>query len=166
VAIDVVPVFAAVQFDARLQLFDDLVVAGDGRESGQPVLVGDDAVERFACGALARPTDEAGHSKAPSHVGVLLAMERRRAGIGPRVVVRAVVGRIHARSCRSASPWSSSSLEQLADHVVVLDHAVVVFVPLLPLMPMCSFFTWVRKCMRVAFHQQKNGLPGLRSGVR
>ena len=45
------------------------------------------------------------------------------------------------RSCSTMPSWYSS--------------------PLGPLRPVCSFFTWVRKCMRVAFHQQKNGLPAL-----
>src|SRR6266704_2146620 len=37
-----------------------------------------------------------------------------------------------------------------------------------PEMPRCSAFTWVRKCMRVPFHQQKNGFHALlceRAGI-
>ncbi len=47
-------------------------------------------------------------------------------------------------------------LEEFADLEVVLDHAVGVFVVTLVSV---SALTWVRKCMRVPFHQQKNGLP-------
>ena len=102
VAVDVVAVVAAVQLDAVACSFSLMSgVAGGGGERRQPVLVGDDAVERLAGWEFAGPADERGHAVGAFPVAVLLAAERRGAGVGPGVVVRAVVGRVVGRSyCR------------------------------------------------------------------
>ena len=118
----------------------------------------DDAVERRACREVTGPADEGGHAVGAFPVGVLLAAEGHRAGIGPGVVVRAVVGGVlDDRVVGEAEVVDQ--LEQLADVQVVLDHAVGVFV--VALVTVRSAFTCVRKCMRVPFHQQKKGCPAL-----
>ena len=94
---------------------------------GQPVLVRDDAVERRARREMAGPADEAGHAVGAFPVRVLLAAERRGAGVGPGVVVRAVVGRILDDGVVGEAEVVDQ-LEQFADLHVVLDHAVAVFV--------------------------------------
>ena len=58
-----------------------------------------------------------------------------------------------------AMPRSSSNLSNSPTMHIVLDHAVGVLI--LAGDARLLAFTWVRKCMRVAFHQQKNGLPAL-----
>ena len=132
VAVDVVLVRAAVEFHAALeQLFLDVRRAGGGGERRQPVFVRHDAVERRARREMAGPLDEAGNAESAFPVRVLLAVERRRAGVGPGVVVRAVVGRVlHDRVVGEAEVVDQ--LEQFADVIVVLDHAVVVFVAARP----------------------------------
>ena len=133
-------------------------VAGDGGEGRQPVLVRDDAVQRLAGREVAGPADESRHAIGAFPVRVLLAAERRGAGVRPGVVVRAVVGRVHDDGVVGDAEIVEQ-LQQFADVHVVLDHAVVYSSPLGPEMPMFCSFTWVRKCMRVPFHQTKNGLP-------
>jgi hypothetical protein len=127
VAVDVVLVAAAVEFHALEQLFLDVGRAGGGGEGGQPVLVGDDAVEGHAGGEFAGPFDEAGHAEGAFPVRVLLAAEGRGAGIGPGVVVRAVVGGVLDDGVVGDAEVVDE-LEQFADVHVVLDHAVAVFV--------------------------------------
>ena len=68
-----------------------------------------------------------GHAVGAFPVRVLLAAERRGAGVGPGVVVRAVVGGILDDGV-VGEPEVVDQLEQFADLHVVLDHAVAVFV--------------------------------------
>ena len=89
--------------------------------------MGDDAVERLACRELPRPTDEARHAIGAFPVGVLLAAEGRGAGVGPGVVVRAVVGGVLDDGVVGQAEFIDQ-LEQFADVHVVFDHAVGVFV--------------------------------------
>ena len=94
VAIDVVLVGSTVEFHALEQLLLHIGRAGGGGERRQPVFVRHDAVERHPGREMPGPADEAWHAEGAFPVRVLLASEGRRAGIGPRVVVRAVVRRL------------------------------------------------------------------------
>jgi CBS domain-containing protein len=127
VAVDVVLVAAAVEFDALEEFFLDVGSAGGGGEGGQPVFMGNDAVEGHAGLPFAGPFDEAGHAEGAFPVRVLLAAEGRGAGVRPGVVVRAVVGGVLDDGVVGDAEFVDE-LEQLADVHVVLDHAVVVFV--------------------------------------
>ncbi len=99
--------------------------------------------------------DKARHAIRAFPVRVLLAAEGHGAGVGPGVVVRAVVGGVLDDGVVGQAEFIDQ-LEQFADMAVVFDHAIGVFVIALVAVLPC---TWVRKCMRVPFHQQKNGLP-------
>ena len=70
--------------------------------------------------------------------------------------MRAVVGGILDDGVISETEVINQ-LEQFADLHVMLDHAVAILV----LAGDATVFalTWVRKCMREAFHQQKKGFP-------
>jgi hypothetical protein len=77
---------------------------------------------------MSRPTDQARHSERALPVGVLLAAERRGAGIGPGVLVRTVVrGVEHDGVVGDAKVVHR--LEDRADDGIVLDHAVGIFGP-------------------------------------
>ena len=127
VAVDVVLVGAAVELHALQELLLDVRRAGGGGEGREPVLVRDDAVERRAGREVAGPAHEARDAVGAFPVRVLLAAERRGAGVGPGVVVRAVVGGILDDGVVGEAEVVDQ-LEQLADLHVVLDHAVAVFV--------------------------------------
>ena len=70
---------------------------------------------------------KAGNAIGAFPVRVLLAAERRRAGIRPGVVVRAVVGRVHDDRVIGDAEIVHQ-LQQFADMHVVLDHAVAILV--------------------------------------
>ena len=95
IAVDVVAVFAAVEFSAGAELVGDGGVTGDGGEGGEPIFVGDDAVEGGACREVAWPAEEGGDAVGSFPVGIFLAAERGGTGVWPRVVVWAVVGGVH-----------------------------------------------------------------------
>jgi hypothetical protein len=72
--------------------------------------------------------------------------------------VRAVVGGVEHDGVVGDAELVEQ-VEELADVHVVLDHAVGVLV--LAGDAAHSSLTWVRKCMRVPFHQTNQGLPAL-----
>ena len=76
---------------------------------------------------MAGPAHETGNAIGAFPVRVLLTAELRGAGIGPGVVVRAVVGGILDDGVVGEAEVVDQ-LEQFADLHVVLDHAVAVFV--------------------------------------
>jgi hypothetical protein len=80
---------------AFLELFADVRVPCHREESRQPIVVLDNPVRHRASLDLARPAHQQWHAERAFPVRVLLASERRRAGIGPGIHVRAIVGRIH-----------------------------------------------------------------------
>ena len=126
-AIDVVLVTAAVEFDALFQLLHDVGIASGGGEGGQPVFMRDNAVADLASREVSGPLDETGHAVGTLPVRVLLAAEGRGSGIGPGVVVRAVVGGILDDGVVGDAEVIQQ-LEEFADLHVVLDHAVGVFI--------------------------------------
>jgi hypothetical protein len=127
-------------------------------EGGQPVFMGDDAVADLASGKWPGQLMKAGNAIGTFPVRVLLAAERGGASIGPGVVVRAVVGGV-LTIVLSAMPRSSSSLRSSPTwrSCSIMPSVYSSSGPC----DGCSALTWVRKCMRVPFHQQKNGLPAL-----
>ena len=108
------------------QLADDVRLAGDGAQRGDPVVVAHQLVGDRAGLDLARPADQARHAEGAFPVGVLLRAERRHRAVRPGVHVRAVVGGVdNDRVVGDAHVIER--LEQRADRFVVLDHAVDVF---------------------------------------
>ena len=122
-----VAVLAAIDRRALQQTILDVIVTGNGRERDQPVFVGHDAVQRHARLEMPGPAHESGHTVRTFPVRVLLAAKRCRAGIGPRVVVRTVVGRVHQDRVVRHTEFVEQ-LQEAADVLVVLDHAVAVLV--------------------------------------
>ena len=92
VAVEVDLVGVAVGLVALLALADDVRLAGDGAERGNPVVVAHELVGDRAGLDVARPADEARHAEGAFPVGVLLRAERRHRAVRPGVHVRAVVG--------------------------------------------------------------------------
>ena len=92
-----------------------------------PVLVRRDAVEGLAGRESAGPAHESRHPISAFPVGVLLASKWRGAGIGPGVVMRTVVGRIHHDGVVGDTQFVQL-LEQGTNHRIVLHHAVGVLV--------------------------------------
>ncbi len=126
-AIDIVSIRTTIQLHSFLQFLFDISVTGSGCECRQPVFVCHNAVERHTFAKFPGPAHEGWHAVGPFPVGVLLAAKRRRAGVGPGIVMRAVVGRVeHDRVVGDAEFVEQN--EQLADVHVVLDHAIVVLV--------------------------------------
>src|SRR5262249_34736623 len=115
--------------------------------------------------------NQAGHPEGAFPIGILLGTERRRRGIGPGILMRAVVRRVDDDRIVGDAEIVDL-LEQSANNGIVLDHAVVIFGPrgqagLVSVrgggrgLSGCWGGTWVRKCMRGALNQQKNGLFAL-----
>ena len=105
------------------QLFLDVRLARRGHERRQPIQPADEFVGDRARLNAARPADQARHAEGAFPVGVLLAAERRRAGIGPGILMRPVIGGVeHDGVVRDAEVIHR--LEDLADGGIVFDHAV------------------------------------------
>ena len=107
------------------QFLLDVRVAGCGQQRGQPLLVGDDAVERLAGLELARPAHKAGHAVGAFPVGVFLAAPGSDRPVRPGVIVRAVVGRVLDDGILGDAQFVQQ-VEQLADGSIVQHHGVVV----------------------------------------
>ena len=108
---------------ALLELADDVGFARDRHEGRDPVVVAHQFVGDRARLDDARPAHEHGHPERAFPVGVLLRAERRHRAVGPGVHVRPVVARVDDdRVVRDAHVVQR--LEDRADRVVVLDHAV------------------------------------------
>ena len=137
----------------------DVRHAGRRQERRHPVLVRDDAVEGLAGGEMAGPADEGRDAVGAFPVRVLLAAERRRAGIRPGIVVRAVVGRVQD----DGVVGDAEVVEQLQEARRRARRARPCRRCTRPVRTCrgVSAFTCVRKCMRVPFHQQKKGLSAL-----
>ena len=90
---------------------------------GSHVLVREDVVDDRAGLDHAGPADHRRHAVAAFPVGVLLAAERRGAAVGPGERLGAVVGRVHDDRVVGDAELVELG-QQLADHAVVLDHAV------------------------------------------
>ena len=116
------------------------------RMVGQPVLVADDLVRDRSGLDLAGKAHHAGHAVGALPARVLLVPERRRAGIGPSVHVRPVVGAVlHERVVGDAE--LVQEVEHLADALVVVDHHVVVLG-----LPAAGLAPALRLHMRPAVH--------------
>ena len=72
-------------------LTDDIGLARDGAERGDPVVVAHELVGHCARFDHARPADQARHAEGAFPVGVLLGAEVRHRAVGPGIHVRAVV---------------------------------------------------------------------------
>ena len=105
------------------QLLLDVRFAGGGDERRHPVLVRGDVVDLGARLDDARPAHHARHAVAALPVGVLLALERRRAAIGPGEDLGAVVGGPDDDGVVGDAEVVEL-LQQLADHAVEFDHAI------------------------------------------
>ena len=70
-----------------------------------------------------RPADQGGHAPPAFPIGVLLATERRRAGIREQADHRAIVRRVNHDGVLG-QPEFVDCVEQRADEGVVFDHAV------------------------------------------
>ena len=125
VAIQMVLVGLAVRLIAREQLLLDVRVAGDGEQGRRPVEMRHDLVRDRAGLDLAGPPHELRDAVGAFPTGVLLAAELRRAGIGPRVAVRAVVGAVDDDRVVGDAELIDQ-VEDLAHVLVVVDHRVVV----------------------------------------
>ena len=91
-AIDEVAVFAAIDLGALGEFFLDGIIAGSGSKSWQPILMGDLAVESDAGWEFSGPASKSRDAVSTFPVGIFFAAEGGGAGVGPSVVVRAVVG--------------------------------------------------------------------------
>ena len=137
--------------------------AGGGEQRGQHVFVREDVVEDGAGFDDAGPADGAGHAVAAFPVTGLLVAEGRRAAVGPGEFLRAVVGGIHDDGVVLEAEFLEL-VEELADVVVVLDHAVGIDAETGLAFAHCGL-RCVQMCMRVAFHQRKNGLSAFFASV-
>ena len=90
---------------------------------GMHVFVRTDVVDDRAGLDHAGPANDRGDAVAAFPVGVLLAAEHRRAAVGPAHRLRAVVGGVHDDGVVVDAKLIELR-EQLANHAVVLDHAV------------------------------------------
>ena len=104
-------------------LANDIRLARDRAERGDPVVVAHQFVGDRAGLDMARPAHQAGNAERAFPVGVLLRAEVRHGAVGPGVHVRAVVGGVdNDRVVGDAQVVEG--LEDRADRLVVLDHAV------------------------------------------
>ena len=127
VAVEVVLVASTIDLGALEELFLDVRRAGGGSEGRQPILVGDEPIERLARREMTGPTDEARHAVGAFPVRIFLTAEGRGACIRPGVVVRAVVrGILNDGVVGDAEVVNE--LEQFTHVQIVLDHAVAVIV--------------------------------------
>src|SRR6185295_7086931 len=86
-AVDVILVRPSDRFVTLLELVDDVESAGHVEERRQPIVMLDDLVaDRAGCDSSG-PTHDHRHTERALPVRVLLAAERRGAGIGPRVAM-------------------------------------------------------------------------------
>jgi len=92
-------------------------------ECGHEVLVRRDFVDLRPGLDHAGPAHDAGHAVAAFPVGILLALERRRAAIGPGKHLGAVVGRPHDDGV-VGNTQVVELLQELTHHAVQLGHAV------------------------------------------
>ncbi len=107
------------------QLFLDIRLACGRQQGGQPLLVGDDAVEHLAGLELARPAHKGRHPVGALPVGVLFAAPGGDRRIRPGVEVRAIVGRVLDNGVLGYAKFIQH-VEHAADGTIVQDHAVVV----------------------------------------
>ena len=105
------------------ELLGDVRHAGGRQQRGQHVFVREDIVQHRAGFDHAGPANGRRHAEAALPVGVLLAAERRRAAVGPREFLRAVVGRVHDDGV-FVDAEILQRVQQFADVRVVFDHAV------------------------------------------
>ena len=110
-------------FHTFLELLLHVGHASGCHKGGQHVFVGEEVVAHRAGRDHAGPADGAGHAIAALPVFILLAAEGRRAAIGPRELLGAVVGGIHHDRVVLDTEFLQF-VEKLADHGVVLEHAV------------------------------------------
>ena len=125
VPVEVHLVPGAVELGAGLEPVGDVGVAGRREQGDEPVVVADDAVEDLPGRDVAGPADHRRHAVGALPVRVLLVAERRHAGVGPRVHVRAVVGGVHDDRVLGEAVLVEE-VEQVADELVVVEHRVVV----------------------------------------
>ena len=107
------------------ELLLDVRITSSGQECGQPVLVGDDAIQHRACLDLARPAHEGRHAPAAFPVGVLLSAEWGDAGIRPGVVVRPVIRRVHHDGVFGNAEFIEL-VQHHADVLIMGHHGIVI----------------------------------------
>ncbi len=126
VAVEMDLVGVAVGLIALEALADDVRLAGDGAQGGNPIVVAHEFVGDCAGFDVTGPAHEARHAEGAFPVGVLLRAEGCHGAVGPGVHVRAVVGGVDDDRV-IGDAHVVERFEQRADGVVVLDHAVDVF---------------------------------------
>src|SRR6185295_6964501 len=106
-----------------LELADDIRLARDRDQGGNPVVVAHELVGDRAGLDHAGPADQAWYAEGALPVGVLLGAEVRHRAVRPRIHVRAIVAAVdNDRIVGDAHVIQR--LEQRSDGLVVLDHAV------------------------------------------
>src|SRR6056300_1849329 len=74
-----------------LQILRDIVSPNGCSECGKPVEVRHDFVANDTLRNMPRPTDHSRHAESTLPVGIFLTPERGYRGVGPHIVVRAIV---------------------------------------------------------------------------
>ena len=137
--------------------------AGGGQQRGQHVFVRADVVDDGAGLDDAGPADGAGHAIGAFPVARLFVAERRRAAVRPGEFLRAVVGGIH-----DDGVVLEAEFLELGEHFRRPRHHAR------PCRrdkrrgrscPRSCGLRCVQMCMRVAFHQMKNGLSAFFASV-
>ena len=108
---------------ALQQLFLDVGLASSGDQCSRPILCREDLVDLGSRRHQSRPADHRRHAIAAFPVGVLLALERRCAAIGPGECLGAVIGGVNDDRVVGDAEVVEL-LQDLPDLSVVLHHAV------------------------------------------
>ena len=118
-------VLLAARLVALKQFFFDVGHASRRQQGRRPIEVGNDVVGDRARLDVAWPAHHGRYAVGAFPVGVLLASERRHAGVGPGVHVRTVVGTVHDDGVVGDAQLVDL-VEHGADILVVVDHRVMV----------------------------------------
>ena len=145
---------------AAPELLLDGRLAADGQQGRQPVEMRDHLVGDLAGLDAAGPAHHAGHAVGAFPVGVLLVAERRHGAIGPRVHVRAVVGRVHHERV-VGDLEIVEHLEDLPDIPVMVDHRVVIRALELPRLAQARRLGVGAEVHVGEVHPDQGGLAGL-----
>ena len=139
----------AVRRVAGLELVDEVGFATDGSQSWHPVEVRHQLVGHRSGLDVTGPTHHCRHAESAFPVGVLLRPERSHGSVRPSVHVRSVVRGVDDDGV-VGDAHVVERLEQGADSVVVLDHAVDIFA-----VPVCVAATVFGSDMRPEVHARR-----------